>query len=152
MRPALLALPFLLLPTLALAQDPGTALNLGRGLSNGMSLGWTFRENWTLQPTIGASYSDQTGFEALVGSTVLRSVSLGPRVYAYAGAGVYYESLNGRAGIQNFGTPGQTGGGNVRTDQMNNSFAQNTGSLVYFTAPLGLRARLYGNFEAFAGA
>jgi hypothetical protein len=152
MRKALLAFPFLFLPTLALAQDPGMAVNLGRGLNSGMSVGWTFRENWTLQPTIGAGYSDQTGFEALVGSTVLRSFSLGPRLYAYVGAGVYYESVNGRTGVQTFGTPGQTGGGNVRTNQINNSFAQSAGDLVYVTAPLGLRARIYGNFEAFAEA
>ena len=145
MRVSPIALSFLMFPSLALAQDRGVALNMGRGLDSGMSVGWTFKENWTLRPTLGAAYSEQTGFEAAVGATVLRSVSLGERVYAYMGAGVYYGSANN-------GAVGQTNGGSARTNQINNSFYQSSGSLAYVTVPAGLRARLYGNFEAFAEA
>ena len=145
-------LSLLLIPSLALAQDRGVALNMGRGLDSGMSVGWTFKENWTLRPTLGATYSQQTGFQATVGSTVLRSFNLGERFYAYIGAGAYYGSANNGVVGQNYGGPGQTNGGNARTNQINNSFNQSSGSLAYVTAPAGLRARLYGNFEAFAEA
>ena len=59
------ALALLMLPSLALAQDRGFAVNMGRGLDNGMSVGWTFKENWTLRPTLGIGYSDLTGFAGL---------------------------------------------------------------------------------------
>lgn len=152
MRLSPLALALLMVPSLALAQDRGMAINMGRGLDNGMSVGWTFKENWTLRPTIGAGWSKQTGFQASVGSTVLRSFNLGERFYAYVGAGVYYGSANTGVGGQAFGGPGQTSGGNVRTNQLNNGLGQNTGSIVYVTAPVGLRGRIYGNFEAYAEA
>jgi hypothetical protein len=152
MRFSPLALPLLLLPSLGLAQEPGVALNMGRGLENGMSVGWTFKENWTLRPTLGAGYSQQTGFQASIGSTVLRSFNIGERFYAYAGAGVYYGSANNGAGGQTLGGPVQQGGGSVRGNQINNSLGQTTGNIVYVTAPVGLRGRLFGNFEAFAEA
>ena len=150
MRTSLYALPLLLLPSLSLAQDRGVAVNMGRGLDNGMSIGWTFKENWTLRPTLGAGYSGQYGFQASLGATVLRSINLGDRFYAYAGAGAYYGSANAGIGGQTVGGSGQTNGGNARTTQINNSFAQNRGSIAYVTAPVGVRARLFGNFEAFA--
>jgi hypothetical protein len=150
MRASLLALPLLLFPTLALAQEPGVALNMGRGLDNGMSLGWTFRENWTLRPTLGAGYSQQTGFQASIGSTVLRSFGFGHRVYGYAGAGVYYGSAN--TGVNSgFGGPGQIPG-NAGVNSLNNSLYRSVANIAYVTAPVGLRAQIYGNFEAFAEA
>ena len=152
MRASLLALPLLILPNLSLAQEPGVALNMGRGLENGMSVGWTFKENWTLRPTLGAGYSEQTGFQASIGSTVLRSFNLGGRFYAYAGAGVYYGSANNGAGGQTLGGPVQQGGGSVRGNQINNSLGQSMGNLLYVTAPVGLRGRVFGNFEAYAEA
>ena len=87
-----------------------------------------------------------------MGSTVLRSFNLGERFYAYIGAGVYYGSANNGVVGPTYGGPGQTNGGNTRTNQINNSFYRSSGSLAYVTAPAGLRARLYGNFEAFAEA
>lgn len=150
MRASLLALPLFLLPSLALAQEPGVALNMGRGLDNGMSVGWTFRENWTLRPTLGAGYSQQTGFQASIGSTVLRSFGFGHRVYGYVGAGVYYGSANTGANPA-FGGRGQNPG-NTGVTSLNNSLYQSGANIAYVTAPLGLRARLYGNFEAFAEA
>jgi len=150
MRASAVALPLLFLPTLALAQDRGVALNMGRGLDNGMSVGWTFKENWTLRPTLGAGYSQQTGFQASIGSTVLRSFGFGHRVYGYAGAGIYYGSANTGANSP-FGGRGQNPA-NTGVNSLNNSLYQNPGNIAYVTAPLGLRARLYGNFEAFAEA
>ncbi len=151
MRVSTLALSFLMFPSLALAQDQGVAINMGRGIDNGMSVGWTFKENWTLRPTIAAAYSDQTGFEASLGATVLRSVAIGPRFYAYAGAGVYYGSANAGVGTP-FGGPGQALAGGPRGSELSTSLAQSSGSLAYFTTPAGLRARIYGNVEAFAEA
>jgi hypothetical protein len=144
----LLALPLLLLAGLSSAQDQGVALNMGRGLNNGMSVGWTFKENWTLQPTLAAGYSQQTGFQASVGSTVLRSFGSGHRVYGYVGAGVYYGSAN--TGVNNFGGPRQTGGPGSSTQF--GSALQPAANIVYATTPVGVRARLYGNVEAFAEA
>jgi hypothetical protein len=43
-------------------------------------------------------------------------------------------------------------GGNGRANQVGGAFAQSTGSIAYITAPIGLRARVHGNFEAFAEA
>lgn len=142
-----LALPFLLLPGLSSAQDRGVALNMGRGLNNGMSVGWTFKENWTLQPTLAAGYSQATGFQASLGSTVLRSFGSGHRVYGYLGAGVYYGSAN--TGVSTFGGPRQ-GGGPSSGNQFGSSLQ--APNIVYATTPVGLRARLYGNVEAFAEA
>ena len=143
-------LPLLLLPGLAAAQERGdVALNMGRGLGSGMSLGWTFKENWTLQPTIALGYSDVTGFQASLGGTVLRSFGWGHRVYGYAGAGVYYGSANN-------GYATTVGGTAPRPGTVNGSGAYNsyyaTSSITYLTTPAGLRARLYGNFELFAEA
>jgi hypothetical protein len=153
MRVSILALPLVLAPSLALAQDRGVAVNMGRGLDNGMSVGWTFKENWTLRPTIGAAYSQQGGFQAAIGSTVIRSFSLSDRISVYGGAGFYYGSANSGVGTQTGGTlGGQPGGSNVRTNTINNALGQSAGSIFYVTAPAGLRARLYGNFEAFAEA
>ena len=146
MRMSALALSLLLLPGLAAAQDQGVALNMGRGLDSGMSVNWTFRENWTLRPTLGLGYSDFNGFEAFLGSTVLRSFALGERVYVYGGAGVYFGSSGSTRVEGGQQTPGGVGG----ASQFESSYTQNSGSLLYFTAPVGLRARLYGNFEAFA--
>ena len=148
MRISLLVLPLLVLPSFALAQDRGVALNMGRGLDNGMSVGWTFKENWTLRPTLGAGYSQQTGFQASIGSTVLRSFGYGHRVYGYVGAGIYYGSANA-GNNSTFGGRGQTPG-NTGVNALNNSLYGSTANIAYVTAPLGLRARLYGNFEAFA--
>jgi|JI6StandDraft_1071083.scaffolds.fasta_scaffold293287_1 hypothetical protein len=147
MRSSLLALPLLLVSALASAQDRGVAVNMGRGLDNGMSVGWTFKENWTLRPTIGAAYSQQSGFQAAIGSTILRSVNLGERFYLYAGAGVYYGSAN-----SGLGGVGQVTGGNPRSSQSSNAFARSTGSIAYMTAPVGVRARVFRNFEAYAEA
>lgn len=143
-----LAVPFLLLSGLTSAQDRGVALNMGRGLSNGMSVGWTFKENWTLQPTLAAGYSQQAGFQASLGSTVLRSFGSGHRVYGYAGAGVYYGSAN--TGVNTLGGPQQGGGRGSSGNQFGSSLQP--ANIVYATAPVGVRARLYGNVEAFAEA
>ncbi len=148
MRIAPFALSLLLLPGLAAAQDQGFALNMGRGLDSGMSVNWTFRENWTLRPTLGLGYSDLNGFEAFLGSTLLRSFAIGDRVYVYGGAGVYFGSSGPSPSGGANGT--QTPGGLRGTGQIETSFAQSSGSLFYFTAPVGLRARLFGNLEAFA--
>lgn len=148
MRVSPLALALFLVPGLTSAQSNGVALNMGRGLDNGMSVNWTFRENWALRPTLGAGYSQQQGFEASLGSTVLRSFSVGERFYAYAGAGVYFGSANG--GVNSTNGSAQTPGGIRGTSSVNNSLSQNSGSLFYVTAPVGLRARIYGNVEAFA--
>jgi len=142
-------LPLIVLASLASAQDRGVALNMGRGLNNGMSVGWTFRENWTLQPTIGAAYSSQGGFQASLGSTVLRSFGSDHRVYGYVGAGVYYGSANNGAY--------STYGGRVQTPGAVNGTAYNSvyyanSNITYLTTPAGLRARIYGNFEMFAEA
>src|SRR5262249_6813078 len=125
----------------------------GRGLDNGMGVNWTFKENWTLRPTIGAGYSQQSGFQARIGSTVLRSVGAGHRVYAYVGARAYFTTGSGRT--SRLGGPNQTGAVSGRTN-----FSTSASSLdrnyqpqaFYVTAPVGLRARLFGNFEAFAEA
>jgi hypothetical protein len=153
MRVSLLALPLLLAPSVSLAQDRGVAVNMGRGLDNGMSVGWTFKENWTLRPTIGVGYSQLTGFQAALGSTVIRSFNVSDRISVYGGAGFYYGSANTGVGTQTGGTlGGQTGSNNVRGNQINNALGHSTGSIFYVTAPAGLRARLFGNFEAFAEA
>lgn len=153
MRSSLLAVPLALIATLASAQDRGVALNMGRGLDNGMSVGWTFKENWTLRPTIGAGYSQQTGFQAVVGSTILRSVNLGERFSVYAGAGVYYGSANTGLGGQTIGgVGGQTQGGNTRANQLDNVALRSTGAIAYVTAPVGVRGRVFRNFEAYAEA
>jgi hypothetical protein len=150
MRFSPLALALLFVPGLAPAQEPGVAVNMGRGLDNGMSLGLTFKENWTLRPTLGLGYSDVTGFEASIGSTVLRSFPFGERFYAYVGAGVYYSSADGY--VETVGGPAQPTGGGTRPDQVNGIAVQGYDDLVYFTAPLGLRARIYGGFEVFVEA
>ncbi|MBK5257897.1 MAG: hypothetical protein JJE39_17875 [Vicinamibacteria bacterium] len=153
MRSLALALPLVVLPSLTMAQDTGLALNMGRGLDNGMSVNWTFKENWTLRPTIGAGYSQQTGFQVSLGSTVLRSFGFGHRVYGYVGAGVYYGSAN-RGRNSSFGGQGQGGrgvGGN-QGNPFDPLLTQNAGNIGYVTTPVGLRGRLYGNFEAFAEA
>lgn len=142
MRIAPFAFSMLLFPGLAVAQDQGFALNMGRGLDSGMSV------NWTLRPTLGLGYSDFNGFEAFLGSTLLRSFAIGDRVYVYGGAGVYFGSSGPSASGGSNGT--QTPGGVRGTGQIETSFAQSSGSLFYFTAPVGLRARLFGNVEAFA--
>jgi len=146
MRISTLALSLLLLPGLAAAQDKGVALNVGSGLDSGMSVNWTFKENWTVRPTLGLGYSDVYGFEAFIGSTILRSFSIGERVYVYGGAGVHFGS-SGSAQVD--GGP-QTPGGVRGPGQFDSSYAQNSGSLFYFTAPVGLRARVFRNIEAFA--
>lgn len=148
MRIAPLALSLLLLPGLAAAQDEGVALNVGSGLDRGMSVNWTFRENWTLRPTLGLGYSDFNGFEAFLGSTLLRSFAIGERVYVYGGAGLYFGSSGSSPVVNGPQSPGDSRG----TDPFETSFTQNSGSLFYLTAPVGLRARIYGNFEAFAEA
>lgn len=145
MRIAPFALSLLLFPGLAAAQEEGVALNMGRGLDSGMSVNWTFRENWTLRPTLGLGYSDFNGFEAFLGATVLRSFPLGDRVYVYGGAGLYF----GSSGSSPLDGP-QTPGGLEGAGQFETSYRQNSGSLFYFTAPVGLRARIFGNVEAFA--
>ena len=141
-----LLLSLLLLPALSSAQEQGNlSLNMGRGLDSGMSLGWAFRENWTLQPTIGLGYSNQGGLMASLGGTVLRSFATSHRVYGYVGAGVYYSTINNGVYMNVGGRPqpGTTSGASV---------VYNTADLSYFTAPAGLRARVYGNFELFAEA
>jgi hypothetical protein len=141
--------PLFLVPSLAAAQDRGFALNLGRGLDSGMSVGWTFKENWTLRPILGATYSQQTGFRPSVGSTVLRSFGSDHRVYGYVGAGIYYGSANNGA-YSTFAGGAQTPG-TINGNALNNSF-YSTSNIAYLTAPAGLRARIYNNFEAFAEA
>ena len=150
MRFSLSAVVLVMLPGLAVAQDSGLAVNMARGLDNGMSVGWTFKENWTLRPTLGIGYSDLTGFQASIGSTVLRSFNLGERVYAYVGAGVYYAS--GNSGYVQVSGPTQTGSRGPVANQVQGVTAQTYPDLVYVTTPAGLRARLYGNFELFAEA
>lgn len=151
------ALLLVLAPELAHAQDTGLALNAGRGLDNGASVDWTFKEDWTLRPTIAAGYSQQTGFDARLGSTVLRSFGAGHRVYAYVGAGFLYATGRGNNG-SNLGGPGQAGGagagvgGRIPQGVTSNNLILNEPSAFYLTAPAGLRARIYGNFEAFAEA
>ena len=146
-----LLLPLVVLPGLASAQERGVALNMGRGLNNGMSVGWTFKENWTLQPTIGAAYSSQGGFQASLGSTVLRSFGSDHRVYGYVGAGIYYGSANnGYSGYGPVGGGLQSPGGVNGTGAYNSNYAMS--SITYLTAPAGLRARIYSNFELFAEA
>ncbi len=148
-----LALPLLALPGLSPAQDRGVALNMGRGLESGMGLNWTFREDWTLRPTIGAAYRQQTGFQAALGATILRSFGFGHRVYGYVGAGVYYGSAN-QGGTTTFGARGQSprGAGSSPGSPYDPFLTVNSGNLAYVTAPIGLRGRLYGNLEAFAEA
>ena len=145
-------LPLFVLPGLASAQDQGVALNLGRGLDSGMSVGWTFKENWTLRPTIGLGYSDVSGFEANIGSTILRSFNLSERIYAYAGAGVYYASGNSSYSQPVGGTSQPRGGSGQLPNQVNGLASQSYGDLVYVTTPVGLRGHIYGGFEAFAKA
>lgn len=153
MRVFALAFALLLLPGLAAAQDRGVALNMGRGLENGMGIGWTFKENWTLRPTLGAGYSAQSGFQASIGSTVLRSFGAGHRVYGYIGAGAYYGAANVGNGSAIGGgqTPIGTGtGSRNQNNQINNSVYQNVGNVFYVTAPAGVRVRVHGNLEAYA--
>ena len=154
MRTSILGFSLLLLtPGLALAQDPGMALNMGRGLDNGVSVGWTFKEDWTLRPTLGAGYSQRTGLEARLGSTVLRSFGAGHRVYSYLGAGFFYSTGNSNTGSTLSGpTTGAGTGGQNFQGLTGNNLIQNQPSALYFTAPVGLRARVYGNFELFAEA
>lgn len=150
MRFSLSAVVLLMLPGLAVAQDTGVAVNMGRGLDNGMSVGWTFKENWTLRPTLGIGYSDLTGFQASLGSTLLRSFNLGDRFYAYVGAGVYYAS--GNSGSIQVSGPTRTGSGGPVANQVQGVTAQTYPDLVYMTAPAGLRGRIHGGFEAFLEA
>ena len=138
-------LSLVLLADVSSAQEPGVAVNMGRGLDNGMGIGWTFKENWTLRPTLGLGYSDISGFQASVGSTVLRSFPIGDRVYAYFGAGVYYAS--GGAYVLNGGS--MTGPGGAPLPNQAYNLAAQSQDLVYVTAPAGLRARIHGGFEAF---
>ena len=154
MRAASLALtlPFLTLAGFSQAQEPGVAVNMGRGLDNGGSINWTFKENWTLRPTIGAGYSRQTGFQASIGSTLLRSFGYGHRVYGYVGAGLYYGAANvGRTST--LGGPVQGGGQN---GNQFNSFdplvTASSPNVAYVTTPFGLRGQIHGNVEAFAEA
>ncbi len=145
-----LLLTLCFLPAFASAQDRGdVALNMGRGLGSGMSVGWTFRDNWTLQPTIALAYSDVAGFQASLGGTVLRSLGWGHRVYGYVGAGIYYGSANN-------GYATTMGGVAQRPGTVNGGTAYNpyysTASITYLTTPAGLRARVHGNFELFAEA
>ncbi len=151
MRVSAFLLPLLFVPSLAAAQGEGVALNMGRGLDNGTSLSWTFKENWTLRPTLGLGYSQYTGFEAFVGSTVLRSFAIGDRLYAYAGAGIHFGSVNTSTTLTTSTVPGgtQTPGGR-EAGGLNDPLTQSGVGLLYFTAPVGLRARIHGNFEAFA--
>jgi len=130
------------------------AVNMSRGLNNGMGLGWTFKENWTLQPTMGLGYSDQAGFTASIGSTVTRSFNLSERIYAYVGAGVYYGSGNGAYVGTATGGRTQPGGAGPNANQANaiNPTYQSYGDLMYLTTPAGLRGRVYGGFELFLEA
>lgn len=86
------------------------------------------------------------------GSTVLRSFPLGNRLSAYVGAGVYYGSANSGVGGHSLGNPSQTGRGNVRANQLDSPFKQNTGSILYATTPVGVRAGVHGNFEVYLEA
>ncbi|MEO8358948.1 MAG: hypothetical protein ABI672_02865 [Vicinamibacteria bacterium] len=156
MRVCALAFSLLLLPGLAAAQDTGVALNMGRGLENGMGIGWTFKENWTLRPTLGAGYSAQAGFQASIGSTVLRSFGTGHRVYGYIGAGAYYGGANvgngstiGRGGQTPIGSSSNPANQSNQSNQINNLY-QNVGNVFYVTAPAGVRVRVHGNVEAYA--
>jgi hypothetical protein len=151
MRISPLALALVLAPGLALAQEPGVAVNMSRGLNSGMGLGWTFKENWTLQPTLGLGYSDQEGFMASVGSTVLRSFNLSERIYAYVGAGVYYGSGNGAYVGTSTGGRTQPGGVGPNQAAINPTY-QSYGDLMYLTTPAGLRGQVYGGFELFLEA
>lgn len=153
MRVRFFGLSLVLMSSAAFAQAPGVALNAGRGLDNGMGVNWTFKENWTLRPTVGAGYSQQAGFQARIGSTILRSVGAGHRVYAYIGAGAYFTTGNSRTST--LGGVNQTGGvvGQSNVSASANSFDRYYQPQAFFvTAPLGVRARLYRNFEAFAEA
>jgi hypothetical protein len=149
-------LPLALSAGVASAQDQGAvAVNMGRGLGSGMSVGWTFRDNWTLQPTLGLGYSSQGGFQAALGGTVLRSFGWGHRVYGYAGAGVYYGSANTGYSQTTGGLAPRSGtvnGGTVPNNTVSSSNYYSTSSLGYLTAPAGLRAKVYDNFELFAEA
>jgi hypothetical protein len=151
-----LLLSVFFLPSLAAAQDRGdVALNMGRGLGSGMSVGWTFKDNWTLQPTIALGYSDQGGFQAALGGTVLRSFGWGHRVYGYVGAGVYYGSANGGYATTAGGPaprPGTVNGGTAPNNATGSPYYYSNSSLTYLTTPAGLRAKIYGNFELFAEA
>lgn len=149
-RLLLAAAPLFFLSVPGSAQDRGVAVNMGRGLDNGGSVNWTFKENWTLRPTIGATYSQQGGFRASLGSTILRSVGIGGRVYAYVGAGVYYGSAN--TGVRSTLGGTQTVGGTRGNQIDNGAFYQNAPNIAYVTTPFGLRGRLFGNVEAFAEA
>ena len=150
MRVRLLGLSLMMvLPSAAFAQEPGVALNAGRGLDNGMGVNWTFTENWTLRPTVGAGYSQQTGFQARIGSTILRSFGSSHRVYGYIGAGIY--AYRGGSGTyinqgQNNPTPAAT------PVSFTTPYLRTQPNSVYVTTPVGLRGRLWGNFEAFAEA
>ena len=111
------------------------ALNMGRGLGSGMSVGWTFKENWTLQPTIALGYSDVTGFQASLGGTVLRSFGWGHRVYGYAGAGIYYGSANSGYATTVGGTAPRPGSGETAARATTPYYA--TSNITYLTTPGG---------------
>jgi len=149
-----LLLPLVFSAGLASAQDQGdVALNMGRGLGSGMSVGWTFKDNWTLQPTIALGYSSQSGVQAALGGTVLRSFGWGHRVYGYVGAGVYYGTANGGYSTTAGGPAARPGNVNGTTpNNVTSSPYYASSSLTYLTTPAGLRARVYGNFELFAEA
>ena len=139
------------LPCLAAAQEPGMAVNLGRGLDQGASLGWTFKEDWTLRPTIGAGYSQYGGWQYAVGSTLLRSFGSTHRVYGYIGVGAYVGSVNNSySSPTSLGGPSSVGGPNGTVSNSTGSLSANRGSMAYVTAPVGVRARVFGNFEVFA--
>ena len=141
----------ILLPSLAAAQEPGIAVNLGRGLDRGASLGWTFKEDWTLRPTIGAGYSQYSGWQYAVGSTILRSFGSTHRVYGYIGVGAYVGSANDAySSTGGLGGPNNISGRNGTSANSSSTLSGNRGSLAYVTAPVGLRARVHGNFELFA--
>ena len=126
------------------------ALNMGRGLGSGMSVGWTFKENWTLQPTIALGYSDVAGFQASLGGTVLRSFGWGHRVYGDAGAGIYYGVREQR--VCHDGRRNRAAAGDRETAAGATTPYYPTSSITYLTAPAGLRARLHGNFELVRGS
>ena len=147
MRVSPFVFALLLAPGLADAQSEGVALNMGRGLDNGVSVNWTFKENWTLRPTLGAAYSQYNGFEAFLGTTVLRSFSLSDRISVYAGAGVHFGST-GSGGDSTTSATSPTGGRGP--DQFGSTLGGSSRSLFYVTAPAGIRAQIYGNVEAFA--
>jgi hypothetical protein len=141
--PLVLALALAALPGVAAAQDPGFAVNLGSGLDRGASLGWTFKENWTLQPTIGAGYSQQTGVQASIGSTVLRSFGYGHRVYGYVGAGAYFGTANTGSRMNQPAPLAPPSNSNLRG-------SGSGGSIAYVSTPIGLRVRITESFEAYA--